>query len=207
MENKQTFQEKLLSEQSGSSAGSEAYQRVLQQITASSLSRSGRFLYAVIFVVSVAASLYFGSWLFKHVGEAMIATFIRTMGSFGVFFSGFIAFIAGWSALTGKVRGRFTPGLIVSWTLIVLGYYAAALFYLQFIAPITIELLNAGDQGNISMIPVLGTHFMLLFFFAVTAVALMCLLRLLSDVKFQNQKKLLEIEYKLCDILQKIEKS
>lgn len=206
MENNQSFQEQLLNTQQSLSETNEDYCRTLQRMNGLSIGKTGRILYAFIFAISLAAALYFGSWLCKHYGSGEMAILVRSMGVFGMSFSAFMAFIAGWSALTGKVRGRFTPGLVVSWTLIVLGYYAVALFYLQFIAPVTIEIMNTGPEGNITMVPILGTHFMLLFFFAVTAVALMCLLRLLSDMKYQNHKKLLEIEYKLCDLLEKTDK-
>ncbi len=37
------------------------------------------------------------------------------------------------------------------------------------------------------------------------AVGFIFLFRILSDLKFKSQKKLLEIEYKLCELSEKIE--
>jgi hypothetical protein len=74
------------------------------------------------------------------------------------------------------------------------------LFYLRLILPRTMESLrmNAMDQW-----PEFGNQLIILGFSAVISFGILVLLFILGQMKYHTHKKLLEIEYKICELLEK----
>ena len=179
------------------------YQENIKKILSQQLGPLNRVIYGLISLISLVAFLYFGSWVLNSnscAGE--LGNLILIVCSIGMIFSGILVFFTGWSAVTGKVKGRFYPGFIFSSTVIVFCYFWITLFYLFFILPVVVEL---SSEGGADWRPILGVQLMLLGFFAMVAVGFIFLFRSMSDLKFNNQKKLLQIEYKLSELIQKAE--
>ena len=206
MERPETLHDKLMEIHITDSNEAEKYRDTIRKMLHKKLSRASRAAYGLIAIISMTATLYFAAWVFKkHYGSELPAFITRIMCGAGMFFSGVLSFFTGWTAFTGKVRGRFFPGFMIASAVVVLCYFLTAIFYMMFIFPIMVELPNS-SQTPFFYTSSLGIQLMLLGFFAMVAVGLIFLFRMLSDLKFKNQKKLLEIEYKLCEMLEKTER-
>lgn len=205
MDRSKTLRDELIGTETVNMHSGNHYRDNIQKMLDKKLSRSSRFIYTLICIISVLVTLYFGKWVFvKTYGAVLPAVIMRLMCGVGMFFSGILAVFSGWSALTGSVKGRFYPGFIFSSSVIVLCYFWIALFYMMFILPIMMELSNSSETPFFYT-SAMGVQLMLLGFFAMVVVGFIFLFRMLSDLKFKNQKKLLEIEYKLCELSEKNE--
>lgn len=206
MERPETLHDQLMGTHIAGSNEAGNYRDNIQKMLVQKMSRANRIVYGLIAIVSVTATLYFAAWVFKtNYGSELPAFIMRIMCGTGLIFSGIVSFFSGWSAFTGKVRGRFYPGFMISSAVVVLCYFMIALFYMVFILPIMMELPNSW-QTPLFYTSSTGIQLMLLGFFAMVAVGFIFLFRMLSDLKFNHKKKLLEIEYKLCELLEKIER-
>lgn len=198
MEPSQTYREELIAVDGLHHGNGVNYRDSIQKMLDKKLSLLFRALYGFICLVGAAATLYFASWVFKkQFGDEFAAFIVRVICGAGMVFSGILTFFAGWSAITAKVKGRFYPGFIFSSAVVVLCYFVVALCYMMFIFPVMMELQNSSETPffYISMI---GIQLMLLGFFAMVTFALVMIFLFLGDLKFTNQKKLLQIEYKLA---------
>lgn len=205
MKNPETLQDKLIGS-SMADLDNGNYREKIQKMLDKKLSLLFRALYGFVCLVSAAATLYFASWVFKkHFGNEFSAFIMRVICGAGMIFSGILMLFAGWSAITAKVKGRFYPGFIFSSIIVVLCYFSVALFYMMYILPVMMELSNSSETPFFYT-STMVIQLMLFGFFAMVAVGLIFLFRLLSDLKFKSQQKLLEIEDKLCELMEKIEK-
>jgi hypothetical protein len=199
MDQSKTFREKLLGINTEDTDDGD-YRDRIQTMLNKKLSPSARILYGFVGLVSLIATLYFGSWVFKTNYQNELPAFLmRLMCGAGMIFSGILTFFAGWSAVTAKVRGRFYPGFIISSAAVILIYFWGALIYMMFIFPMMMELANSSKTPYLYT-SIMGIQLMLLGFFAMVAVGFILSFRLLSDLKYENRSKLLEIEYKLYEV-------
>ena len=198
MEHSETLREKLVDINAESIEGS--YREGILKMLDKKLGLVARTLYGIVSIVCLMAAWYFASWVFKkYFGNEFAAFIMRIICSAGLIFSVILMFFSGWSAMTGKVKGRFCGELIFGSTIVVLCYFLVSLSYMVFIFPVMMELEGSSETPFFYMSAV-GIQLMLLGFFAMVAFGLVFTFRLLSDLKFTNQRKLLEIEYKLCDL-------
>lgn len=204
MDQPETFREKLAGADIADTNDGPKYRDTIQKMLDKKLSLTARVIYGLISLISAAVTLYFANLVFKaNYGGDFPAFLMLLMSGAGLLFSSSLTFFAGWSAMTAKVKGRFYPGFIFGSSAVLLCYFWVALFYMMFILPIMMELFETPD-ASLDYRPILGIQVMLLGFFAMVAIGFIFLFRLLSDLKFTHQSKLLQIEYKLCELMEKV---
>ena len=102
--------------------------------------------------------------------------------------------LTGWAAVRGVVRRTHRPWIAA--TTLAMGFvYLVALMFV-FATPIAREESRA----------VLGTQFALIGFFLLNTIGLCAVLGVLYRGQFRSQEKLLEIEYRLADLAERLEK-
>ncbi len=102
--------------------------------------------------------------------------------------------LTGWAALRGVVRRTHRPWIAA--TALAMGFiYIVALMFI-FVTPISQEESRAA----------LGTQFTLIGFFLLNTIGLCAILGVLYRGQFRSQEKLLEIEYRLADLAERIDK-
>ncbi len=102
--------------------------------------------------------------------------------------------LTGWAALRGVVRRTHRPWIAA--TALAMGFiYIVALMFI-FVTPISQEESRAA----------LGTQFTLIGFFLLNTIGLCAILGVVYRGQFRSQEKLLEIEYRLADLAEKIDK-
>ncbi len=102
--------------------------------------------------------------------------------------------LTGWAALRGVVRRTHRPWIAA--TALAMGFVYLVTLMFVFATPIAREESRA----------VLGTQFALIGFFLLNTIGLCAILGVLYRGQFRSQEKLLEIEYHLADLAEKIDK-
>lgn len=102
--------------------------------------------------------------------------------------------LTGWAALSGVIRRTHRPWIAA--TALALGFVYIVVLMFVFVTPISQEESRA----------MLGTQFALIGFFLLNTIGLCAVLGVLYRGQFKSQEKLLEIQYRLADLAEKIEK-
>ncbi|GAH78854.1 unnamed protein product, partial [marine sediment metagenome] len=79
-----------------------------------------------------------------------------------------------------------------------LAFFSIAIFMFMFVVPITVE--NPIDWRSI-----FGAQLAFMGFFFLVTIGLCVILRILYRIEFKNSEKMLEIEYQLAELAEKIQ--
>jgi uncharacterized membrane protein YozB (DUF420 family) len=101
--------------------------------------------------------------------------------------------LTGWAAVSGVVRRTHRPWIVV--TTLTMGFFY--LVSLVFVFAVPISYLESRAM--------LGTQMALIGFFLLNTIGLCAILGVLYRGQFKSQEKLLEIEYRLADLAEKME--
>jgi membrane protease YdiL (CAAX protease family) len=112
----------------------------------------------------------------------------------GLFVSAAWTALTGWAALWGMISRTHRPWIIT--TTLAMGFLYLVMFMLIFAAPLAREESRA----------LFGTQLLLAGFFLLNTIGLCIILGVLYRGQFRSQEKLLEIQYRLADLTEKIEK-
>ena len=113
---------------------------------------------------------------------------------FGFLVSAAWTALTGWAALRGVIRRTHRPWIAA--TALAMGFVYIVTLMFIFVTPISQEESRTA----------LGTQFTLVGFFLLNTIGLCAILGVLYRGQFKSQEKLLEIEYRLADLAEKIEK-
>ncbi len=169
---------------------SQNYKKEIGMLLDNKLSKWSRLAYLCVSIVCLLVTInLFNVLNFSHAIPKVFA-------AIGLVPTIFLVVYAGWSAISGKVRGRLYSGFVFGGIIMLLGFYLVTLFYVTYILPVAVESPN--DWRSI-----LGIQLMILGFSAVIGVGITVLLFVLGQMKYHTHKKLLEIEYKMCELMEK----
>ena len=101
--------------------------------------------------------------------------------------------LTGWAAISGLVRRTHRPWIVA--TTLAMGFFYLVVLMFVFVVPI------AHEESRV----MLGTQLALIGFFLLNMIGLCVILGVLYRGQFQSQEKLLEIEYRLAELMEKIE--
>lgn len=100
--------------------------------------------------------------------------------------------LTGWAAIWGVVRRSHRPWIVA--TTLGMGFFYMVLLMFVFVVPISHE------ESRV----MLGTQLGLMGFFLLNTIGLCTILGVLYRGQFRSQEKLLEIEYRLADLAEKL---
>ena len=196
IESDKTMSERLLNVEKPSTAQREEYQRQMQDILSKKLSIFGRVGFAVLAIIGLLAALPFAELSFSNVGPGMEYV-VRIVTIPGLVLALAWTVFTGWIAVRGRFNLRTLPPRIAGLG-IAFGFFSVVIYLFVFIVPITMH--DPSDARSI-----LGIQMSLIAFFFVVIVGLCVVLRLLYRIQFQTREKLLEIEYRIADLAEKVE--
>jgi Na+/proline symporter len=191
-----TFRNKLLDVEKTNATYKQRYEKEVRAMFEKKLSYLGRAGFAALAVVGLLAALPFADLAFSKVGAGM-GFYARVVTVPGLVLALAWAVLMGWVAIRGKLSLRTLPPRIASIG-IVLGFFCIVLYLFVFIVPITRN--NPTDWRSI-----FGIQLALIAFFFLVTIGLCVVLRILYRTQFQTREKLLEIEYRIAELAEKVE--
>ncbi|MDI6450785.1 hypothetical protein [Anaerobaca lacustris] len=191
-----TLRERLLEMETPNAAQQEAHRQRVQVILDTRLSGAKRVGFAALALVGLLTAIALSSPAFdppRNWDESFAALLYRLFAIFG--FLACVAWIilTSWAAYTGVLRRRHRPWVMT--TTLAMGFVYLALPVFTFVVPLS----HKGGP------PLLGTQLSLMAFSLLNTLGLCVILGVVYRGQFKSQEKLLEIEYRLADLAEKIE--
>ncbi|MEN6576096.1 MAG: hypothetical protein ABFD90_07120 [Phycisphaerales bacterium] len=189
-----TLRERLLNMETLDSVQGGMSREQMQAVLDTRLDGVKRIGFALLALVGLCTAIPFGHRAFSGGGNdwedlAICGLFMM----FAFFVSVAWTVLNAWVAISGRVR-RMQRAWIVATTLVLGFCYLVALMFV-FVIPISHE----------ESLAELGTQLGLIWFFLLNTLGLCVILGVLYRGQYKSQEKLLEIEYRLADLADKIE--
>jgi len=192
-----TFGEKLIEMEKPNPTCKEKYKKEVQAMLEKKLNYFWRAGFAVLSVLGLLAAIPFFNLASSKMGQNDLGLFVRIVTVSGAIFSLAWMILMGWIAATGKLKLR-NQIAYMSAIGIAIGFFFMAYFMFIFVLPIAIN--EPTDYRSIC-----GIQLALIGFFFVTTIALCLIIRALYNVGFRTHEKLLEIEYRIVELAEKME--
>jgi hypothetical protein len=191
-----TMSERLVDAEKTNTTHREEYQKLMQAIVSRKLSFLERLGFAALAIVGLLTALPFAELSLSKIGSGM-GFIVRIVTIPGLVLALTWAVVTGWIAARGLFNLRTLPPRIAGIG-IALGFFGIVLFMFVFIVPITMQ--DPTDARSI-----FGIQLSLIAFFFLVVMGLCVVLRLLYRIQFQTREKLLEIEYRIAELAEKVE--
>jgi hypothetical protein len=192
----ETIRDGLLALEKKDTANKSEYERQINAMVSKQLSFPARIGFAVLAIAGLLAALPFAEMSFSRVGPDL-EFIVRVVTIPGLVLALTWAVVTGWIAARGQFNLRTLPPRMAGIG-IVLGFFSIVLFLFVFIVPITLH--KPTDASSI-----FGIQLSLIAFFFLVTIGLCVLLRILYRMQFQVREKLLEIEFRIAGLAEKIE--
>jgi hypothetical protein len=186
-----SFTDRLLAMEKTSPIYKEQYERKVKAMLEKKLSRIQRVGFAILAVIGICATIQFFYIAEMNQGKPWL---LFTAPPFVLAIAWTL--LTGWVAVTGILRLRTQRPGIISIAL-ALCFFTVVAFMFYWIIP-----LSRQDTSNSQ---ILGTQLALMGFFMVNTIGLCVILAGLCRLDFRSREKLLEIEYHLANLTEKID--
>jgi hypothetical protein len=189
-----TFSDKLLDMEKPNTTYKEQFERQVRAVFEKKLNFPSRVGLAVLGIVGLLIAIPCGRMAFLTRVGGELDLFVHIVYLTGMVLALSWAILMGWGAVRGKLNLRIQLSRIVTIG-IALGFFFMLDFTGRFVLP------SARDGNK----PAFGTLLVLIGFFFIVTVGLCLILRVLYKTAFKTYEKLLEIEYRLAELAEKIE--
>lgn len=187
-----TLRERLLNMETLNST-QEGRRKQVQTLLDKRLSLVQRIGFGLLALVGLFASIGFGSPAFTAESSWEELLIYRLFMIFGFLVAVAWTILTGWTAVSGVIRRTQRPWIVG--TTLALGFFFQVALMFVFAIPISHEESRAE----------FGTQLALMWFFLLNTIGLCAILGVLYRGQFKSQEKLLEIEYRLAELMEKIE--
>jgi hypothetical protein len=192
-----TFGEKLIEMEKPNPTCKEKYEKEVQTMLEKKLNHFWRAGFAVLSMLGLLAAIPFFNLASSRMGQNDLGLFVRIVTISGTIFSLAWMILMGWIAATGKLNLRNQLAHMAAIG-IAIGFFFMAYFVFIFVLPVA--MIEPTDYRSIC-----GIQLALIGFFFVTTIALCLIIHALYHVGFRTHEKLLEIEYRILDLAEKME--
>lgn len=187
-----TFRERLLNMER-LNLTPEGRRELVREMLDKRLNLMSRVGFALLAFIGLCSVVGFGSPAFSGHSNWEAVFIYRLFMILGFFLAVGWTVLTGWTAVSGVMRQALRPWLAA--TTFAMGFFYLAMLMFVFVIPISHEESRAE----------LGTQLALLWFFLLNTVGLCAVLCVLYRGQFRSQEKLLEIEYRLADLSEKLD--
>lgn len=187
-----TFRERLLNMETSNSAGGTLSREQMRAMLDTRLDVAKRIGFGSLALIGVCTAIGFGKPLFSTHTNWDEAWIYQLFMIFAFLVSIAWTILTGWAAISGVVRRTHRPWIVA--TTLAMAFSCLVLLMFVFVVPI------ANEESRV----MLGTQLALMGFFLLNMVGLCTILGVLYRGQFRSQEKLLEIEYRLADLSEKL---
>jgi len=191
-----TIREKLLELNKPNQSYKDKYEKEIKKMLEKKLNYFWRAGFVVLSIIGLLVAIPFLKLTFSKIGHNELGMFIRSITVSGAALALAWMVLMGCIAVTGNLNLRNQPARMATIG-IAFGFFFILYLMLVFIFP---KALNESTDRSI-----IGIHIALIGFFFVVTVALCLIIRVLHRIGFKTCEKLLEIEYRLADLTDKLE--
>ncbi len=191
------FRDRLLDMEKTSTNYREKYEKEVKAMFEKKLNYSWRVGFVALGLAGLLAAIPFAELASKRMGDETLGLFIRLVTVPGALLGLAWSVLMGWVAVKGKLNLRTQPARMAAIG-VALGFFSTACFMFTFVVPITVE--NPTDYRSI-----LGIQLALIGFFLVVTIGICLILRIAYRTEFRTREKLLEIEYRIVELAEKVE--
>jgi hypothetical protein len=189
-----TLRERLLNMETPNTTQQGTHRERVKALLDTRLDVVKRIGFALLALVGLWATVAFGKPAWMAARDWEEAFVYRMFTIFAFFVSVAWTVLTGWAAVSGVVRRTHRPWIVA--LSLAMGFCYVVTLMFMFVVPISLEESRS----------TLGTQFALIGFFLLNTIGLCAILGVLYRGQFKSQEKLLEIEYNLADLAEKIEK-
>jgi len=186
-----TFRERLLNMETLHSTPEGRHTQVREMLD-KRLSLMPRIGFALLALAGLGTAIAFGSPAFTGKGNGEAVIVYRLLMTLGFLVAVVWTALTGWTAVSGVLRRAQRPWIAA--TTFAMGFFYLAMLMFVFAIPVAREESRAE----------FGTQLALLWFFLLNTVGLCAILAVLYRGQFRSQERLLEIEYRLADLAERL---
>jgi len=187
-----TLRERLLNMETLSATQGGMPQEQVQAMLDARLSTAKRIGFGLLVLVGVWTAVGFGKPAFTPQSNWEEAFVYRLFMIFAFLVCVAWTVLAGRAAMSGVVRRTHRPWIVA--TTLTMGFFYLGTLMFIFVVPVAHEESRS----------MLATQFALMGFFLLNTIGLCAILGVLYRGQFKSQEKLLEIEYRLAELAEKI---
>jgi len=189
-----TFRERLLDMETLNSRQAETPRERIRAMLDTRLNVVKRIGFALLSLVGLWTTIVFGPHAFTgDPNDWEDIAIHRILMIFAFFVSAAWTALTGWAAVSGRLRRTHRPWVVA--TTLTMGFCYLVTMMFVFVVPISHEESRAE----------LGTQLALIWFFLLNTIGLCTILGVLYRGQFKSQEKLLEIEYHLADLAERLD--
>lgn len=193
-----TFRDKLLELNKPNQSYKDKYEKEIKKMLEKKLNYLWRAGFGILSLLGLLVAVPFLKLAFAHMGRQNdLGLFVRIVTVSGAILALAWMVLMGWITATGKLNLKNHPTYMATIG-IAIGFFLIA--YFLFILVLPIAIIEPIDYRSIC-----GIHLALLGFFFVVTISLCLIIRALYRVEFRTREKLLQIEYRLADMAEKLE--
>jgi hypothetical protein len=196
------FLNKLLSIEAQNQEYKLKYEREVKIMLDEKLNLLTRIVFVLLALFGLFLSIFYGGYFFKNYGSDEIAFVVKLSVLPAIFLFFVLSALTGWAAIKGKTSITLKSNMQYLATIfgIVLGFAIVTQLMFMFVIPLTIE-------SPVNWRSILGTQLVFTLFFFLIIVVLCVILKKIYSSEVKTREKLLEIEYRIADIAEKLEKT
>lgn len=194
-ETDKTFRDELLDMEKPSLGSKEEYERQVQAMVEKKVDYFWRVVFGALAGVGLLVALPFAEVALSR-GGGFLGFFAHAVTILGLAVALAWAVLTGWVAIRGKLNLRTGPARMAALG-IALGFFCVVLFLFVYIIPIMREAPT--DWRSI-----FGIQLSLIGFSFLVIVGLCVVLSVLYRTQFKTREKLLEIEYRIAELAEKM---
>jgi len=189
-----TFSDKLLEMEKPNTTYKEQFEIQLQTVLEKRLNYAWRVGLLLLGAAGLLIAIPCGHMAFLTRVGGELDLFVRIVYLSGMVLALSWAILMGWVAVRGKLNLRLHPAYIA-----IIGIALCFFFMLNFTGRFVLPLAREEHRS------ILGTLLVLIGFFLIVTFVLCLILRVLYRTEFKTREKLLEIEYRLAELAEKLE--
>ncbi len=193
-----TFRDELLDMEKPNAGHRREYEKEVQRMFEKKLNCLWRIAFAVLSVAGLLVAAPFLHMATARMGDETLGFFVRLVTVPGSILALAWTALTAWVAAKGRLSLRVQPAGMAVMS-IGLAFFLTASLVFVFVFPIMWE----APTDHRSMC---GLQLSLIGFFLVAIIGLCLILRVLYRTEFRTREKLLEIEYRLVELGEKLEK-
>ena len=177
------------------------YEREVKAMTERKLNLPIRFICALLGLVGIVFTSGLASWIPRRGPDGFMEFALLVTSGGATICAVILTILISLAAITGKIKANAYTRILATGSSLFLAFFLVVLFLFVFVFP---WLIEHSDTEPIALV-MIGTQTAIILFFAVLTLGAVLILKVLYRSEYHSRKKLLEIEYTLAEISEKIE--